>query len=86
MNGAGLYERVSTEAQAERYGLGAQDWALKKRAEERGYTIVPDSEGDAFVDDGYSGGDLQGISRYGNIDIARIPPQHHISHKATNKI
>ena len=58
MNRAGLYERVSTEAQAERYGLGAQDWALKKRVQERGYTIIPGYEGDAFVDDGYSGGDL----------------------------
>jgi len=27
---AALYERVSTDQQAERYGLGAQDWALKK--------------------------------------------------------
>jgi len=58
MNRAGLYERDSTDAQAERYGLGAQDWALKKRAQERGYTIVPDYRGDGFVDDGYSGGDL----------------------------
>jgi len=58
MNRAGLYERVSTDAQVERYGLGSQDWALKKRAQERDYTIIPDYKGNAFVDDGYSGGDL----------------------------
>lgn len=26
-----LYERVSTDQQVERYGLGAQDWGLKRR-------------------------------------------------------
>lgn len=55
---AAFYERVSTEAQAERYGLGAQDWGLKKRAEDKGYDLVPDGEKRAFVDDGYSGSDL----------------------------
>ena len=56
---AGLYERVSTEQQAERYGIASQDWALKKRAQERGYSLVHDREKDAFVDDGYSGSDLE---------------------------
>jgi len=56
---AALYERVSTDAQAERYGLGAQDWALRERAQEKGYTLAFDGERDAFVDDGYSGGDLE---------------------------
>ncbi|MDP3063844.1 MAG: recombinase family protein [Chloroflexota bacterium] len=55
---AALYCRVSTDAQAERYGLAAQDWALRKRAQERGYSLISDGEQDAFVDDGYSGGDL----------------------------
>jgi len=54
MTRVALYERVSTDAQAERYGLGAQDWALRKRAQERGYPIT-----DTFVDDGYSGGDME---------------------------
>lgn len=31
---------MSTEAQAERYGLHAQTVGLKKRAQERGYSIV----------------------------------------------
>lgn len=56
---AALYERVSTDQQAERYGIASQDWALKKRAKERGYSLVCDGEKDAFVDDGYSGGDLE---------------------------
>ena len=55
---ATLYTRVSTEIQAERYGLAAQDWALKKRAAERGYSLVSDGERETFVDEGYSGGDL----------------------------
>jgi site-specific DNA recombinase len=55
---AALYERVSTDQQAERYGIASQDWGLKKRAQERGYSLVLDGEKDAFVDDGYSGSDL----------------------------
>jgi len=55
---AAVYERVSTDAQAERYGLGAQDWALKKRCQERGYSLISDGVKDAFIDDGSSGGDL----------------------------
>jgi site-specific DNA recombinase len=54
MTEVALYERVSTDAQAERYSLGAQDWALRKRAQEQGYPII-----DTFVDDGYSGGDME---------------------------
>ena len=55
---AALYERVSTDQQAERYGIGSQHRGLKKRAQERGYDLVSDGEKDAFVDEGYSGGDL----------------------------
>lgn len=58
MTQAALYEQVSTDAQAERYGLAAQDWGLRKRAQERGYGLATDGGRDAFVDDGYSGGDL----------------------------
>jgi len=53
-----LYARVSTDRQAERYGLEAQLTALRRRAAERGYEVVSDRDRDAFVDDGYSGGDL----------------------------
>ncbi len=55
---AALYERVSTDAQVERYGLGVQEWALRKRCQERGYSLASDGVKDAFVDDGSSGGDL----------------------------
>lgn len=53
-----LYARVSTDQQAEKYGLEAQVVGLRKRVAERGYVIVPDGDRDAFLDDGYSGGDL----------------------------
>ncbi|MFC1935946.1 recombinase family protein, partial [Chloroflexota bacterium] len=38
--------------------MEAQHWGLKKRAQERSYSLVAEGERDAFVDDGYSGGDL----------------------------
>ena len=53
-----LYTRVSTERQAEKYGLDAQLAGLHKRAADLGYELVCDGEQSAFVDDGYSGGDL----------------------------
>lgn len=56
---AALYVRVSSEAQAEKYGLDAQLTAVRRRAAERGYAVVRDGERDAFADDGYSGGDLR---------------------------
>jgi site-specific DNA recombinase len=56
---AALYERVSTDQQAEHYGIASQDWALKQRAQERSYILVHDRDKDAFVDDGYSGSDLE---------------------------
>ncbi|MBI4288980.1 MAG: recombinase family protein [Chloroflexi bacterium] len=59
MKRAALYERVSTDAQAEKYGLGSQDRALKARAEERSYTLVSDGERDAFIDDSFSGSDVE---------------------------
>ncbi len=72
MTRAALYCRVSTEAQVEKYGLAAQDWELKKRAKERGYTTI-----ETFVDDGYSGGDLdrpalallRQATREGRVDV-----------------
>ena len=53
-----LYARVSTDRQAEKYGLDAQVHALTRRAAERGYEVVPDGEQMVFSDDGFSGGDL----------------------------
>ena len=56
---AALYERVSTDAQAERYGIGAQHHGLVRRVQERGYDVVSDGDHDAFVDDGQSASTLE---------------------------
>ncbi len=56
---AGLYIRVSSDGQVEKFGLASQETALRRRAQERGYLIVPDGTNEVFRDDGYSGGDLQ---------------------------
>src|SRR3989442_9275331 len=50
-----LYARVSTEDQAEKYGLSSQVHALHVLAAARGYERVP---GGAYLDDGYSGASL----------------------------
>ena len=55
---AALYARVSTDQQAERYGLDAQRTLLRQRAAERGYTVVPDGSADIFADD-ESGGSFE---------------------------
>jgi site-specific DNA recombinase len=55
---AAAYARVSTERQAEQYGLDAQIRGLEQRAAERGYTLFLDGKRPVFADDGYSGGDL----------------------------
>ena len=50
-----LYGRVSTEDQAERFGLASQVSELQALARQRSYTIPAGGE---FIDDGYSGTDL----------------------------
>lgn len=50
----GLDARVSSEAQAEKYGPDAQLTAIRRRAAERGYEVVRDGEHEAFADDGHS--------------------------------
>ena len=52
-----LYARVSTDRQAEQYGLDAQCRLLSEKAQAAGYEVVPDGDHDWFIDDGYSGGD-----------------------------
>ncbi len=53
-----LYTRVSTDKQAEKYGLPSQLQALRKRCLENGGIPVFDGDKDAFIDDGYSGAEL----------------------------
>ena len=55
---AALYARVSTDKQAEKYGIPSQIEALRKRCLERGWTPVLDGDKDAFIDNGYSGAEL----------------------------
>ncbi len=75
-----LYARVSTDKQAEKYGIPSQIEALKKRSLERGGTIVLDGDKDAFVDDGYSGAELDRLAlnrlrqsaREGRVDVVLV--------------
>ena len=48
-----LYARVSTDEQAERYGLSSQLTELRALADRRGYAVVGE-----FIDDGWSGATL----------------------------
>lgn len=52
------YARVSTEKQVEKYGIPSQIEDLKKRCLEKSGTPVLDGDKDAFIDDGYSGAEL----------------------------
>ena len=51
---AALYGRVSTAEQAEKYGLDSQLRALRQLVAERGWQVAGE-----YVDDGYSGADLE---------------------------
>jgi len=53
-----FYARVSTDKQAEKYGIPSQIEALRKRCLERGWTPVLDGDKDAVIEDGYSGPEL----------------------------
>ncbi len=55
---AALYARVSTDKQAEKYGIPSQIEALRKRCQEKGWDLVIDGDKDAFIDNGYSGAEL----------------------------
>jgi site-specific DNA recombinase len=55
---AAKYARVSTNKQAEKYGIPSQLEALNNRCLENDYKPVFDGEKDAFIDDGYSGVEL----------------------------
>ncbi len=55
---AALYSRVSTDKQAEKYGIPSQIGALRRRCLERGCNIVSNMNREAFVDDGFSGSEL----------------------------
>src|SRR5262245_43787333 len=54
MTTSAIYCRVSTDEQAERYGLAAQLHELRAHAAKAGYTVIGE-----FVDDGHSGASLE---------------------------
>jgi site-specific DNA recombinase len=74
---AALYARVSTDKQAEKYGIPSQIEALRQRCREKNWTFVLDGNNDAFIDEGYSGAELdrpalnrlRRVIREGRVDI-----------------
>jgi site-specific DNA recombinase len=83
------YTRVSTDRQAEKYGIPSQVEALKKRCQEKDWTPVIDGDRDAFIDDGYSGAELDRPAlnrlrqavREGRVDIVLVYDPDRLSRK-----
>jgi site-specific DNA recombinase len=86
---AALYARVSTDKQAEKYGIPSQVDALEKRRLEKGWAPVLDGDKDAFIDDGYSGAELdrpalnrlRQAAREGRVDIVLAYDPDRLSRK-----
>jgi site-specific DNA recombinase len=86
---AAFYVRVSTDKQAEKYGISSQIEALRKRCLERGWTPVLDGDKDVFIDDGYSGAELdrpalnriRQAAREGRVDIVLAYDPDRLSRK-----
>jgi site-specific DNA recombinase len=53
-----LYARVSTDRQVEKFGIPSQIEALRKRCREKNLIPLFDEDSGAFIDDGYSGAEL----------------------------
>ncbi|GAI90011.1 unnamed protein product [marine sediment metagenome] len=86
---AAPYARVSTDKQAEKYGIPSQIEELGKRCLERGWTIVLDGDKEAFIDDGYSGVELdrpalnrlRQAAREGRVDVVLAYDPDRLSRK-----
>ena len=86
---AALYVRVSTDKQAEKYGIPSQIEALRKRCLEKDWSPVFDGDKDAFIDDGYSGAELdrpalnrlRQAAREGRVDIVLAYDPDRLSRK-----
>ncbi len=86
---AALYARVSTDKQAEKYGIPSQIEALKKRCLEKDWAHVLDGDKDAFIDDGYSGAELdrpalnrlRQAAREGRVDVVLAYDPDRLSRK-----
>jgi len=91
---AAPYARVSTDKQAEKYGIPSQIEALGKRCLERGWTIVLDGDKDAFIDDGYSGVELdrpalnrlRQAARGGRVDVVLAYDPDRLSRKLYHQV
>jgi site-specific DNA recombinase len=89
MKRSALYVRVSTEKQVEKFGISSQLYELKKIAAEKNFTPVIDIEEDAFIDDGYSGADLDRPAlnrlrqavREGRVDVVLVYDPDRLSRK-----
>ncbi len=83
------YARVSTDKQAEKYGISSQIEAMRKRCLEKGRTPVLDGDKDAFIDDGYSGAELdrpalnrlRQAAREGRVDVVLAYDPDRLSRK-----
>jgi len=91
---AAMYGRVSTDAQAEKYGIPSQVEALKKRCQEKGWETVPDGGREAFIDDGYSGSELdrpalnrvRELARKGLVDVVLAYDPDRLSRKLSHQM
>jgi site-specific DNA recombinase len=88
---AALYARVSTEEQAQKYGLDSQLRELRALAERKGYFISPGAE---FVDESYSGATLdrpaltklRDAIRTGAIDVVLIYDPDRLSRQLAHQL
>ncbi len=86
---AALYARVSTDKQVEKYGIPSQIEALKKRCAERDWTPLFDGDRNAFIDDGFSGTELdrpalnrlRQAAREGKVDVVLAYDPDRLSRK-----
>lgn len=84
-----LYARVSTDKQSEKYGIPSQVEALRKVTLGNNWNPVFDGDRDAFIDDGYSGAELdrpalnrlRRVAREGYIDIVMVYDPDRLSRK-----
>jgi site-specific DNA recombinase len=88
---AAIYARVSTDEQAERYGLSSQVHDLRALAARKGYTVPAGAE---FLDDGYSGaeldrpalGRLRDVVRAKAIDVVLIHDPDRLSRRLPHQL
>ncbi|MEE9201742.1 MAG: recombinase family protein [Dehalococcoidia bacterium] len=90
----GLYARVSTDRQSEKYGIASQVEAMKTRCGEKEWEIVPDGDREAFIDDGYSGSELdrpalsrlRDLARRGLVELVLAHDPDRLSRKLSHQM